>query len=185
MSADSGTLYWLPLILNHAELDPTDTLLLIALADHVDADDRCWVGIHRLAGWSRVSYGTARRRLTDLEARGYITRRRRVRQDGSEGVYEYELCRSALNGGARNMRGGSAQNARGVRAPGRAGGARTLTRAQNYPLNYPLKKEGVTSIRVDPGEQDPPPAWRDPTVDVPEELARARSMLRHPSMGAE
>lgn len=131
----TGTLYWLPIILDHPDLDPTETLLLVALADHVNADDQCWVGIHRLAAAARVSYGTARRRLKALEDRGHITRTRQVREDGSEGVYDYRLNRQSLTEGC-------AQTARGVRASGRAGGARTQARAQNRPSEPPHEHRG-------------------------------------------
>lgn len=96
MSVRTGTLYWLPLILDDETLDPTETLLLIALADHVDAEDSCFVGIKRLAARARVSYATARRRLAALEQRGVITRGRRRHSDGNLSVYDYVLQRDVL-----------------------------------------------------------------------------------------
>ncbi len=93
MSAQTGTLYWLGVLLPDAELDPTETLLMIGLADHVDADDECWVGIDTLATYARVSYGTARRRLTQLADKGRVERTRRRRSDGNLSTYTWRLVR--------------------------------------------------------------------------------------------
>lgn len=107
----TGTLYWLPLILDDDTLDPTETLLLIALADHVDADDSCFVGIERLAKRARVSYATARRRLKALEERKLIERGRRRRSDGNLSVYDYVLQRDVL---ALNLSGDQRSATRAV-----------------------------------------------------------------------
>lgn len=172
----TGTLYWLPIILGHPDLDPTETLLLVALADHVNADDACYVKIHKLAAAARVSYGTARRRLKALEDRGHITRQRRKRPDGSEGVYDYVLNRESLAGGC-------AQPARGVRASGRAGGARAQTRALNRPTEPPHEpRRGADHRRA----AQPPPveeilAARPPkstTAELAAGVRTARGALR-------
>lgn len=109
MTATSGTTLWLRPILDCPQLDGTDTLLMVGLADHVNEDDECWVGIERLADGARCSYGTARRRLAALEQRGYITRARRRRDDGNLSTYTYRLLRQPLLSEyadrlARNMR---------------------------------------------------------------------------------
>lgn len=142
----TGTLYWLPVILDAADLDPTETLLLVALADHVNAEDECFVGISRLAARARVSYGTARRRLAALEERGVITRTIRRREDGGRSVYDYRLERDVLDPPAI-LRGG-------VRAPGRAEapahqGARTKPPLVNLP-------EGTTPPAPDGAAEEAP-----------------------------
>ncbi len=94
----TGTLYWLGKLLHDPDLDPTEKLLMIGLADHVGDSDVCFVGIDRLAEIAGVSYPTARRRLKDLEDRGRITRSRFRKDDGNLGVYTYTLQRSpAIN----------------------------------------------------------------------------------------
>lgn len=101
MTARTGTLSWLGPILADESLDPTETLLMIGLADHVDAQDECFVGIAILAKYARVSYGTARRRLAALEAAGRLTRVRRRRSDGNLSTYTWTLVRPVP---ARNLR---------------------------------------------------------------------------------
>lgn len=93
MTAQTGTLYWLGVLLPDAELDPTECLLMIGLADHVDAEDECYVGIDTLATYARVSYGTARRRLTQLANKGRVERTRRRRSDGNLSTYTWRLVR--------------------------------------------------------------------------------------------
>lgn len=113
----TGSLYWLSRLLDDDTLDPTETLLMLALADHVDGNDECFVGIKRLAARARVSYGTARRRLAALEAAGRIERTARYRSDGGQSVYTYRLIRTAPPAQSEHP---SAQPARGPRAPRRA-----------------------------------------------------------------
>lgn len=93
MTMRTGTLSWLAPILDDETLDPTSTLLLIALADHVDEHDECFVGIETLAKRARCSYGTARRRLAALEKAGRLTRERRRRGDGNLSTYTWRLIR--------------------------------------------------------------------------------------------
>lgn len=134
----TGTLYWLPRILDDASLDAVETLLMIGLADHVNADDECFVGIERLAERARCSYGTARRRLAALEARGRLTRERRRREDGNLSTYLWSLVRDdAL---APNLRASPARTEErdNQRAPGRAvtsahQGARTEVPSEEPP----------------------------------------------------
>lgn len=94
--APTGTLAWLTPILNCDELDPTDTLLMLALANHVDENDETFVGIGRLAAAARCSYPTAKRRLASLEQRGFLNRDRRRRGDGNLSTYTTVLNRQAL-----------------------------------------------------------------------------------------
>lgn len=115
---EGGTLWWLHQLLAQESLDATDTLLMVALAEHVSPDsDECWPSIARLAQRARCSYGTARRRLTSLEQRGWIVRSERARDDGGRSTDLYVLQRTPL----LNLRGGLAHDdARGPRASERA-----------------------------------------------------------------
>lgn len=96
----TGTLYWLQALLHDASLDPTETLLMIGLADHVDDEDECFVGIETLARYARVSYATARRRLDALTEQGRLERSRRRRSDGNLSTYTWRLVRSPVDNGA-------------------------------------------------------------------------------------
>lgn len=129
----SGTLYWLPVILGNQSLDPTEALLLIGLADHVNAADECYVGITTLATYARVSYGTARRRLAALEQRGVIHRTARHREDGGRSVYDYRLDRDVLDPPI-NLRGG-------VRALGSAEGPAHQDARAEPPRSEPPRGE--------------------------------------------
>lgn len=121
----SGTLYWLNLVLGHEDLDPVETLLMVALVNHVDANDECFPGMETLSSMARTSYGTARRRLQKLEERGYLSRERMRRESGNLSVYRYRLNREAFGEPARNLRDGERVPARtktraSQRAPRRA-----------------------------------------------------------------
>jgi hypothetical protein len=94
MSARGGTSWWLPRLLDDETLDATETLLMIALADYVNADDQCWPSIDTLSRRARCSYATARRRLASLEATGRIERVRRMRAHGEMGTYLFTLVRT-------------------------------------------------------------------------------------------
>lgn len=147
----TGTLAWLGDLLDDDTLDPTETLLLIALADHVDEHDECFVGIERLARRARVSYGTARRRLTELETKGRLARTRRRRDGGNLSTYTWRLLRPnpgdndatpgdipAVSGDAppRNMRASALHQ----RASGRAvASARPDARAELPSIELPSK----------------------------------------------
>lgn len=96
MSPRTGTLAWIGPILAADTLDATDTLLLLGLADHVNEHDECYVGMRNLARYARCSYGTARRRLAELEARGIVSRTVRWRDDGGQSVYHYRIHRDAV-----------------------------------------------------------------------------------------
>jgi len=89
----TGTVFWLNVLLDHDDLDPTETLLLIALADHVDDHDQAFPSLHLLARRARVSYATAKRRMANLEERGYIARTRRHGDNGRRSTYRYRLIR--------------------------------------------------------------------------------------------
>lgn len=99
-SRKTGTLFWLPVILDDERLDPVETLLLVGLADHVDDQDEGFVGIDRLAKRARCSYPTAKRRMASLTERGAVERHRKRRDDGNLSVYSYRLSRTffALQG---------------------------------------------------------------------------------------
>lgn len=99
-SRRSGTVFWLHVLLDCDELDPTETLLLVALADHVDEHDTAFPSLHLLARRARVSYATTKRRMADLVERGYVVRVRRHGAGGRRSTYSYRFQRPAFGLGA-------------------------------------------------------------------------------------
>lgn len=69
------------------------TLILSALADHVDTNDSTFISIKRLAALSKMSERTARTCLKNLEDKGFITRTRR-RIDDKLSTYVTTLNRT-------------------------------------------------------------------------------------------
>lgn len=95
--AQTGSLYWLGTIVSRRVGDAIDKLLLLALADHVDENDTTFVSIKRLAFEAECSERAARAHLQSMEARGWISRTRTRREDGSQGVYVTTLRRGAIS----------------------------------------------------------------------------------------
>lgn len=58
-------------------LDPASMLVHVLLADHADAEGRCWPSQRLLAERSGLSLSTVKRALVRLEAAGRITRTKR------------------------------------------------------------------------------------------------------------
>lgn len=54
------------------------------LRDRMDAEQRCWPGIRRIAMDLRLSRSTVKRALKELEQRGYLQRERRSRENGGD-----------------------------------------------------------------------------------------------------
>lgn len=71
--------------------DPRAKLVLIALANHAGADGTCYPGAATLGEAAVCHERTARRKLDDLEAAGWLTRTRRRRDDGTLSTYRYRL----------------------------------------------------------------------------------------------
>lgn len=91
----SGSVLWLDQILHREGLDPTTRIILFGLANHVGEDDRCYVGLARLADYTEVSTKTVSRRLSELVEQGLLRRERRRREGGEMGVYEFIFDRAA------------------------------------------------------------------------------------------
>ena len=78
--------------LHDTSLDPVEKLLTIGLLNHYsNGPERCFPSIETLATYAGVSYGTARRRLSDLEQRGRIIRTRRHGEGGHLSTFQYEV----------------------------------------------------------------------------------------------
>lgn len=60
-------------------ISPTEKFILLALADHCDAEGTCYPSQERLAGRTNMSVRTVIRGMAALESKGFITRRRRSR----------------------------------------------------------------------------------------------------------
>lgn len=162
MTTRTGTLFWLGPILDRSDLDPTETLLLIALADHVDHEDRCYVSIATLAHRARVSYATARRRLVLLEQRGIISRDRRRRDDGNLSVYNFQLLRVTLAGEpSLNLSGDH-------RSPGRAVTIAHLDERAEVPHVEPPHNEHAALVVA----TEPPSSFEQFWIAYPRHVAK-------------
>lgn len=53
------------------------------LRDRADSEGQCWPGIGRIADDLHLSRSTVKRALDDLEAGGWLTRKKRCRPNGS------------------------------------------------------------------------------------------------------
>lgn len=71
---------------------PSRKAVLVALANRANHDTGlCCPSVETIAAETEMSERTVRRALAELVDGGYVSRRRRRRQDGTLGVYEYEF----------------------------------------------------------------------------------------------
>lgn len=92
--------------------DPGRQCVLLALADHTNANGECWPSMKRLADAAQVSERTARRHLDWLDQAGFITRGLRNRSNGGQASNLYKL-----NMRPANMGEGGCQFDRGPLSP--------------------------------------------------------------------
>ena len=71
-------------IILESNLSGNDKLTLVVLNQFVDGHGECWPGNQRLARLMSAEVTTVKRRISALEAKGVVTRRRRFNADGSE-----------------------------------------------------------------------------------------------------
>lgn len=73
---------------------PTSTakLVLVALADHANADGECWPSMASVAALAQCSTRQVSRCIDALEDAGLLTRRRLRKSDGQLGRYSYKLA---------------------------------------------------------------------------------------------
>lgn len=86
------------------ELDPTPTLVMLALADFADERHSCYPGQERIAARARCSTRTVVRHIQELERAGLLTVERRSRSLG-RGEIRRTSNRYVLNVGARLVNG--------------------------------------------------------------------------------
>lgn len=79
--------------------NPTQKLVLLALADHADDNGTCWPSMNLIADRCLLSTRQVQRIAADLEQHGLISRERRRRPDGSLGTYTYRLNMSVPQSG--------------------------------------------------------------------------------------
>lgn len=71
---------------------PTRKLVLVALADHANADGECWPSMRLVAEFAECSGRTVQRHIDALEDEGFIKRvSRRTRGDGRFSSWNYRL----------------------------------------------------------------------------------------------
>lgn len=73
------------------DLRPVEKLVLIALANHADANDFCYPSHSRLARLSNVSIATIKRVLKVLEKQGLVKIEARSREFGGKSSNGYTL----------------------------------------------------------------------------------------------
>lgn len=85
---------------------PVRKNLLFALANFADEHGKCWPSQARLAEIVECSVDTIQRQLAKLEADGFLTRQKRVREDGgrASNVYQLALKKEAASTPRRRMR---------------------------------------------------------------------------------
>ena len=85
----------------------SEKLLLIALSNYADENGKCYPSQRRLSEDTCLSDRTIRRLLTALTERGMLSRKERVRPDGSRGsdVITLLFC-AEISGGAEMVSGG-------------------------------------------------------------------------------
>lgn len=74
-----------------ADLNGSDLLVLLALADWSNEEGMSWYSIRKIAQRARVSVRQAQRILTELEEKGYINRDERLRENGSHTSNIYQI----------------------------------------------------------------------------------------------
>ena len=79
--------------------NPTQKLVLLAIADHANDDGLCWPSMSHVANRCLLSTRQVQRITGTLEQHGLISRARRRRADGSLGTYTYHLNMSVPNDG--------------------------------------------------------------------------------------
>lgn len=103
---------------DHAELEPTMKLLLLALADFADSSGTCWPAYPTLAGRVGVSERQVRRLVLRAEERGYLTRQRGGRGPGNSTRYTLTMARgtyvSPMKGDTRGRKEDAGVNGRGT-----------------------------------------------------------------------
>lgn len=71
---------------------PTRKLVLVALADHANADGECWPSMRLVADFAECSPRTVQRHIDSLEDEGFVKRvSRRTRGDGRFSSWNYRL----------------------------------------------------------------------------------------------
>lgn len=83
-------------------LNPTRKIVLLALADYADDENRCWPSMRTLAEKSSLTERAVRNAIRDLEEIGYLTTESRNRPNGSQTSNVYWLN---VPGGAERRSG--------------------------------------------------------------------------------
>jgi len=123
-------------------VSPTEKLLLLLLANYADEEMRCWPSHRRLADDGCLSRRTIVSTMQGLEARGLITRKERVRPDGSRATDIITLRVDAWGGGANSAQGGVQILHRG----GAAASHLTTFEPSSEPKKPPIAPQGAREL---------------------------------------
>lgn len=150
--------------------NPTEKLLLLALADHANDEGMCWPSVKRLAKWACISTGQVRRLISKLERDGWLTADRR---GGAGRASTYWLTVENARTDARVFDGETRAPEPETRAPMHK--TRASVRAQP-PItpNDPEGMEEKTFPNGGGGETKPAAPDRDAAaLDLPAEIVAA------------
>lgn len=88
---------WMGQVWKHAELEGSSLLLLLAIADHANAEGYCWPSVPTLAKQARLSERQAQRVLVQLEKGGFIRRENK----GGRGNHAYYYLQDVTGWGRK------------------------------------------------------------------------------------
>jgi hypothetical protein len=93
-------------------LSPSEKVVLLALANYADEKNRCWPSQKRLAEMTGLTDRWVRKILSTLETRGFLTREKRCRDDGSQtsDVFQLRLTPPELTSGGAELSSGGGRN---------------------------------------------------------------------------
>jgi len=153
-SPQTGSLYWMGKILREPDLDPTDKVILMGLADHVNADDECWVSRTTLASFAGCSERTVTRRLSSLCENRYLSA---VPRKGTTNLYR--LIRADLPDPGQSVTPDTAMTTppgqAGDYTPGHPGVSRSTQEVPNEVTSLPLDLPAEAPRKAKPRQRDP------------------------------
>ena len=72
--------------------DSSSKLVLLALARHANEQHQCWPSLSRISKITNLSSSTVKRKIKELEDKGFINHKRRRTDDGKPTSNFYQIC---------------------------------------------------------------------------------------------
>jgi len=86
---------WFESIYADDELPHRAKTVYMYLRDRSDAEGKCWPGVKTIAADLKLSRSTVKRAIADLEKRGYLVKKHRLRENGSYTSTLYTLVQKS------------------------------------------------------------------------------------------